>query len=87
MTAYWYEDLADKTKIPDDTTEFYCWSYNLNALPELPDKLEVLDSTWNNIKYLSLHNCQIVKNIELCILDNPVSEGFNSDSEFQESLE
>ena len=103
---YDYASLADKLKIPDNATEYWCFNNNLSELPELPkslkilscsnntltllpelpQSLELLSCNDNNIKYLSYNNCQILKNIRLSILNNPVSEGFNSDEEFQENL-
>ena len=101
-----YDNLMDKTELPDNTTIFiciyrgltelpilnnilkclYCYNNKLVELPELPQLIKQLYCTNNNIKYLSAHNCQIVKNIDLNILNNPISFGFDSDKEFQESL-
>jgi hypothetical protein len=40
--TYYYKILLDKTKIPDDTTEFNCDRCNLTELPELPRTLKEL---------------------------------------------
>jgi len=78
--------LTGLQELPQTLLILWCHNNNLNELPELPLSLTQLFCYNNNIKYLSLHNCQIVKNILTGILQNPVSEGFNSDREFQESL-
>jgi len=78
--------LTELPELPKNLKELHCNHNKLVELPKLPDKLEVLDSTWNNIKYLSLNNCQIVKNVDLTIMNNPISSGFASDREFQDSL-
>ena len=102
-------NLADKTKLPDNTKHFicppefsltelpilnnilkslYCGHNNLMELPELPQLIKQLYCTNNNIKYLSAHNCDVIKEIKkLYILNNPVSFGFDCNDEFKAYLE
>jgi hypothetical protein len=64
-----------------------CKDNNLIGLPELPGELGYLNCCRNNIKYLSYHNCQIIKNADIAtIAINPVANGFNSTSDFLDSL-
>ena len=81
-----YNNLVELPELPLSLEVLFCYNNNFVELPELPINLEALDCYNNNIKYLSTHNCQIIKNIELEILYNPVSDNFNSDKEFQDSL-
>jgi len=50
--TYYYKILLDKTKIPDDTTEFYCDRCNLTELPELPRTLKELICYCNRLTEL-----------------------------------
>jgi hypothetical protein len=75
--------------ISDETKNYICNNRKLTELPELPDGLDNLCCVNNNIKYLSQHNCEVIKNIKIScfgILGNPISEGFNTDEKFIESL-
>ena len=42
MVIYGYGVLRDKTKIPDNCSEFNCYNYKLTELPELPNSLQEL---------------------------------------------
>jgi hypothetical protein len=81
-------NLIELPELPEKLTFLQCESNNLVELPELPVKLKELYCSHNNIKYLSPSNCQIIKSIEfnVDILYNPVSDGFNSNGQFQDSL-
>ena len=58
-----------------------------NAGAWIPIKLENLQCYNNNIKYLSPHNCKIIKNIEVvCIFENPIYDNFKDIWEFLDSL-
>jgi hypothetical protein len=86
---YVYYNSTYKTEIPDDTTEFNCCQEWLYELPELPQKLTRLRCYNNNIKYLSSHNCQMIKNMDsmkLDITENPVFDGYECKQDFQDSL-
>ena len=73
--------------LPIKLVVLYCNENKLTALPELPEGLETLCCECNNIKYLSRHNCSVIKNIKyIVIIANPVSDGFISDKKFIESL-
>jgi hypothetical protein len=93
MALYHYEELIDKTKIPDDATDFVCYGKNLTELPKLPIELQALYCDQNNIKYLSPNNLNVIKSIKkrsknnvVSILNNPISEGFDSEDEFMDNL-
>ncbi len=79
--------MTELPKLPDGLKKLDCAYNKLVELPELPVNIEKLRCHNNNIKYLSPSNCLIVKNIKLGIMNNPVSSGFNSDSEFKAYLE
>ena len=73
--------------LPNKLSFLDCTINKLVELPELPKLKGGLFCSDNNIKYLSHHNCLIIKNISILkILNNPVSDGFDSDDEFKESL-
>jgi hypothetical protein len=73
--------------LPNKLNFLDCINNKLIELPELPKLKGGLFCSNNNIKYLSQHNCMIIKNISILkILNNPVSDGFNSNDEFKESL-
>ena len=78
--------LTELPELPKGLQTLFCEFNNLNELPELHSGLIILWCNNNNIKYLSFNNCQIVKNIDLTIMNNPISSGFASDEEFQASL-
>ena len=75
-------------ELPDGLKNLNCGNNKLVELPELPITLQQLDCTNNNIKYLSSHNCDVIKEINggLYILNNPVSSGFDSNGEFKAYL-
>ena len=52
MVRYEYRDLKDKTKIPDNCTEFRCYNLNLTELPVLPNSLIELVCHNNNLTSL-----------------------------------
>ena len=52
MVKYEYQDLEDKTKIPDDCSVFNCRKCNLEELPELPKLLIELLCSVNNLTLL-----------------------------------
>ena len=81
--------MIELPELPKILKVLWCDYNNLIGLPELPVTLNVLDCHNNNIKYLSESNCQIIKKIEFRkfnILNNPVSNGFDSNEEFRASL-
>ena len=81
--------LVELPELPQSLAYLYCDYNRLIALPELPVIIIILHCQNNNIKYLSYHNCQIIKKlypIDLRIINNPVSNGFYNSSNFRESL-
>jgi len=78
--------LTALPELPARLVRLICNHNNLTFIPELPVGLKELWCHYNNIGYLSPYNCQVIKNIELQILNNPVSEGFNSNDEFKAML-
>ncbi len=73
--------------LPNKLIFLDCGYNKLTELPELPETLSGLWCENNNIKYLSQHNCEVIKNIHnLNILDNPVSNRFDDNKEFKDSL-
>ena len=85
-----YNKITELTVLPKTLDRLDCFCNLLTELPELPDMLTYLYFGMNNIKYLSPHNCMIIKhNIKynkFCIMYNPVSDSFNSNGQFQDSL-
>jgi hypothetical protein len=83
----YHNNLIELLALPNKLTFLDCTSNKLIELPELPETLSGLLCSRNNIKYLSQHNCLIIKNIYSPeILNNPVSDGFDCDEEFKASL-
>jgi hypothetical protein len=79
-------NLKELPVLPLLLQKFWCYENKLTELPELPVNIKVLYCQSNYIKYLSRSNCTVIKNIKLNIMDNPVSSGFDSNREFQDSL-
>jgi Leucine-rich repeat (LRR) protein len=82
-------NLVELPELPKTLKICYCSGNKLVELPELPQSLEILHCNDNNIKYLSPHNCLIIKNLKkLCILENPISDGYDiyNSSEFKDNL-
>jgi hypothetical protein len=76
--------------LPIRLKKLYCHTNNINELPELPISLKTFFCNTNNIKYLTPHNCEIIKNIGLMdfsILRNPISDGFDCNRKFKKSIE
>ena len=62
-----------------------CNNNNLTELPELPERIDTLECMYNNIKYLSLHNINIIKMMDpdfIELLHNPFSNGFETMEDF-----
>jgi hypothetical protein len=83
----YHNNLIELPALPNKLRFLDCTTNKLTELPELPETLTGLLCENNNIKYLSQHNCEVIKNIYSPeILNNPVSNGFDSNREFQASL-
>jgi len=81
--------LVELPELPQSLAYLYCDYNRLIALPELPVIIIIFHCQNNNIKYLSYHNCQIIKKLyssNLQIINNPVSNGFYNSIKFRESL-
>jgi len=81
--------LVELPELPDGLKNLDCGNNKLVELPKLPINIAILRFAGNNIKYLSPHNCSVIKNINcfnLSTLYNPVSSGFDRNEEFQASL-
>jgi Leucine-rich repeat (LRR) protein len=83
-----YNNLYELPTLPKSLKLLTCGTNNLIELPELPESLKTLFCSKNNIKYLSQHNIRIFIQIGCLsdILHNPISDGFDDDKEFKDSL-
>ena len=74
-------------ELPISLIKLACSCNNLTELPELPISLKKCFCRENNIKYLSPHNCNIIKQCtDLEIIKNPFSIDFTSSKDFVDSL-
>ena len=53
--SLYYNNLIDKTKLPENCVIFYCNRYNIDKLPILNDYLEILDCSNNILQYLPVN--------------------------------
>ena len=83
--------LSNLPKLPNSLVSLECQDNELDELPELSHTLQFLSCNHNNIKYLSAHNVEIIKNIfvnnyGVNILYNPISEDFSNMEDFMLNL-
>jgi Leucine-rich repeat (LRR) protein len=84
-----YNQLTELPELSQKLVTLWCSHNDLTELPELPTKLNMFCCSNNNIKYLSHHNCQVIKNLKYSenpvvavIIPNPVCDGFESELDF-----